>query len=591
MDMLNAGQEAQARAFLEAHLKKRPSDAIANKLMAMIHGAHHQDEQAYFYIQRAAFAAPKDGHIRFMQANVALSLKRYKEAAAAYKECVKIAPGDVGSLDGLAKCQISMGQYDLACQSFEAAIAAHPEDPSAWGNYANALVLIAKLDKALEVAKRGLIQLPDNPALLEFIAYSSNFPSQMDNVELRQWHERLGRVFAQEREKVPPHVLTNSLDPHKPLKVGFLSGDFSLHACSFFMKGPLLHFDPSQVIPYCFSTQSHVDGGDEPFKKHCQWRDVSELSLDDTARAIVHEGIDILIECSGLTQGHRLRALIPRVAPLQCTWLGYPNTTGIPTMDYRIVDAVSDPPEHDNHKSEKPLRLPGCFLCFTPDPQASEPELTPATLAFKDGPNAGATKEPIVFGSFNRMTKVSPATIDAWCAVLRAVPDSKMLLKLRIMSDELAAEARAHFTSRGIDGARIEMVPFTSKSYEHSRMYSRMDIALDAFPYNGTTTTCEATWMGVPVVVMSGESHRSRVGMTLNTALGLEELIASDVTEYIDIAQRLAHDRTRLAQLKMSLRERMRSSRLCDAQSYARGFEQALRGVWTQWAQGPAKGR
>jgi predicted O-linked N-acetylglucosamine transferase (SPINDLY family) len=358
--------------------------------------------------------------------------------------------------------------------------------------------------------------------------------------------------------------------------VGFVSADYSHHACALFMAPPLFNFDRSKVIPHCYCTASIVDGGDAKFREACVFRDVSQASLDQIAASVREDRIDVLIDCSGLTEGQRLRAFIPRCAPVQATWLGYPNTTGIPTMDWRIVDALTDPPGAEAHCTERLARLDGCFLCFTPDRDAPAPTLTPATASAE-------STASIVFGSFNRMTKVNAQTLDAWAAVLRAVPDSRMLVKLRIMSDELLAQTRELFTSRGVDGSRVIAVPYTKSSQEHAAMYARMDIALDAFPYNGTTTTCEASWMGVPVVVLAGTNHRGRVGVSLNTALGQTDLIARDVDEYVRIAASLAGDRAALGRRRLGLRAAMESSILCDAPGYARRFESLLRGMWREF--------
>jgi predicted O-linked N-acetylglucosamine transferase (SPINDLY family) len=258
---------------------------------------------------------------------------------------------------------------------------------------------------------------------------------------------------------------------------------------------------------------------------------------------------------------------------VQATWLGYPNTTGAPTVDWRLVDEFTDPPGAEAHCTERPMRLETCFLCFTPDRDAPEATLTPATAS-------ADSAAPVVFGSFNRMTKVNDATLDAWAAVLRAVPDSRMLVKLRIMSDELLAQTRDLFARRGVEGSRITPLPFTKSSQEHALMYAQMDVALDAFPYNGTTTTCEAAWMGVPVVTLAGTNHRGRVGVTLNTALGQPELIAHDVDDYVRIAAGLAADRAALGRRRLGLRARMAASPLCDATGYAARFERALRAMW-----------
>ncbi len=571
--MLQTGQEAQVRAMLEAHLKRRPADAVANKVMAMIHGAYLDDEKAASHLQRACFADPRDGEARFMLGNVLMALKRHKESLAAYKECLKLAPGDVAASDGAAKCLISLGRLEEARRLYEACIAAHPDTADTYGNYATALVHVAKAEEALAVAERGLALLPENASLLEFVAYTSNFPARVDDLYIKSIHERWGRAIAKERAHAPAVALHDDRDPDRALRVGFVSGDFAHHACALFMRPLLFNLDRAKVIPFCYSTANAGDGGDLDFRERCAFRDIADASLDDTARAVRDDRIDILIDCSGLTQGQRLRAFAPRCAPVQATWLGYPNTTGVPTIDWRLVDEFTDPPGAEAHCTERLMRIESCFLCFTTDSEAPEPVLTPATAS------ADSTA-PVVFGSFNRMTKVNGATLDAWAAVLRAVPDSRMLVKLRIMSDELLAQTRELFSSRGVEGDRITALPFTKNTQEHALAYSRMDIALDAFPYNGTTTTCEAAWMGVPVVTLAGTNHRGRVGVTLNTALGQPELIARDVDDYVRIAAGLAADRAALGRRRLGLRARMAASPLCDATGYASRFERALRAMW-----------
>jgi predicted O-linked N-acetylglucosamine transferase (SPINDLY family) len=575
LDLLNAGREAEAETLLDGVLKRQPTNGGAAKLKAMILGGREDDAGALIYLQRSVIGEPRDGATRYMLGNVLLNLKRYRDAAAAYREALRLSPGDVAACDGLGKCLISLGQYHEAERVFRAAIAAHPDSPNAYGNMGGVLVAIAKMREAVEVAREGLRRMPNEPALLEMAAFTMNFPEGVDPIELREMHRRMGASYAA-KSKRPEPVFTNDPDPERTLRVGFLSGDYSHHACALFMKAPLLNFDRSRLVPVCLSTVRHTDGGDEPFRACCEWCELEGLTEDAIARAILARQLDIVVDCSGLTQGHRLAALVPRVAPVQCTWLGYPNTTGVPTMDYRIVDWLTDPEGTDTHVTEKLLRLPGCFLCYTPAEGLPEPGLTAATAD-------AASEAPITFGCFNRMTKVTPGAVDAWAAILRAVPNSRLLLKLRIASEELRRDAVDLFESRGIDGSRVQMLPFMHHSVDAAGMYRDMDIALDSFPYNGTTTTCEATWMGVPVVVLEGTAHRSRVGVSLNSAMGLSELIGRSVEEYIAIAVRLASDRAALAAFKSSLRGRMAASPLCDGVAYAKTFEQTLRGVWRGW--------
>lgn len=569
-DLLRRGEEGQARTLLLNHLKRQPRDAEANKTLAMIHGAHDEHERAVFYLQRALAAAPHDGQARFMLGNVLMSMRKHRESAAAYRECLKIAPGDIASCDGLGKCLISLGEHAEAVKVFRRAIEAHPDNPDAYGNMGVALSMIGKLDDALAVAREGLARLPGNAALLEFLAFNMNYAEGVDPIEHRRVHDALGDAFARERPAAGPRF-DGSRDPDKRLRVGFLSGDYSLHACALFLKAPLLNFDRARVEPVCISTSDKNDGGDAPFRAACEWHSLPTSDPAGVAAHLAGLGLDILVDCSGLSEGHRLRALTPRVAPVQATWLGYPNTTGLPTMDYRIVDAHTDPAGSEPHCRERLARVEGCFLCFTPDAGAPEPA---PTRAMQD-PHA-----PVVFGSFNRLSKVTAGTLDAWCGVLRAVEGSTMLLKLQILSPTLQKELRDEFARRGVDPARLVAVEFVKTHSEHLGTYAKMDIALDAFPYHGTTTTCEAAWMGVPVVTLEGNTHRSRVGVSLLHALGLPELIARGRDEYISIAAGLASDRVRLAALKAGLRERMRASPLCDAQGYAARFERVLRDMW-----------
>lgn len=569
---LNAGREDEARKLLATHLKKSPMDPGANRLLAMVHGAHDEFEQAAFCLRRTVAADPKDIEARQMLGNVLISLKKYVEAAQAYRACVAAAPHDAGSVMGLAQCLVSLGRLDEAISVMERGIAASPDDANMYGFMGSVLVAIGRVAQAMEVVKRGAARLPSATGLWDFVAQNSNFLDGVDAADHRTWHERIGAAWEQQASRPEP-VFRNSPLTGRPLRVGFLSGDYGYHACAFFLKGLLLNLDRTRVIPHCYSTKRWADGWSKPFESACEWRDVSELSDDALASTIMADTIDILVECSGHFQGNRLRALTPRAAPVQCTYLGYPNTTGLKTIDYRIVDAITDPPENDWHLSEKPARIQGCFVCFSPFEGA--PAIAPRDPAC-----------PVVFGSFNRLDKATDRTLDAWCSVLKEVAESSMVIKSRMMTKELKDLAVARFTSRGIDRSRIVTSDFIADPAGHLSLYNQIDIALDTFPYNGTTTTCEAVWMGVPVVTLMGHSHRARVGASLNTALGLESLIAENERQYVGAAVSLAHDRARLSVLRQQLRARMAASALCDGAGFARRFEELLATLWRAWCVG-----
>jgi predicted O-linked N-acetylglucosamine transferase (SPINDLY family) len=291
-------------------------------------------------------------------------------------------------------------------------------------------------------------------------------------------------------------------------------------------------------------------------------------------QAILDDQIDIAIDLTGHTGNNRLTALAAYAAPLQVSWLGYPCTTGLGAIDYRITEAVADPLDTaDPHYSEKLVRLPRSFLCYRPPDEAPAP-----------GPLPSLCGNPFTFGSFNNLPKVNDAVIDAWAEILRRVPGSRLLLKSRAFAcREPADRMRLTFADRGIDPQRIELVGWRRDPAEHLLLYGQVDLALDPFPYNGTTTSCEAMWMGVPVLTLAGERHAARVGASLITQVGLTDLITATAEDYVERAVALAASRDGLAEIRETLRARMAASPLCDAAAFARDMEAAYRAVWRDW--------
>jgi predicted O-linked N-acetylglucosamine transferase (SPINDLY family) len=253
---------------------------------------------------------------------------------------------------------------------------------------------------------------------------------------------------------------------------------------------------------------------------------------------------------------------------VQATWLGYPNTTGLAAMDYRLTDAIADPPGlTDEFHSERLIRLPGGFLCYRP-PDDAPPVVSPPVR----------DRGFVTFGSFNHPAKLSDATVEAWADLLERVPASRLLLKYRVFED--AATRRFHqdrFAAAGLSLDRLDLVGHIDDAQGHLAAYGRVDIALDPFPYNGTTTTCEALWMGVPVVTLAGTRHAGRVGASLLHRIGLGELVATDGLAYTAIAAGLAADADRLATLRSGMRERVGGSPLVDGAAFARSVEAAFR--------------
>jgi predicted O-linked N-acetylglucosamine transferase (SPINDLY family) len=304
------------------------------------------------------------------------------------------------------------------------------------------------------------------------------------------------------------------------------------------------------------------------------WCAIAQLTDEALAEQVHQDGIDILVDLSGHTAGNRLQMFARKPAPVQVTWLGYPNTTGMPVIDYRLTDDIADPPGRaDQYSIESLVRLPNGFLCYEP------PEVAPdvAGLPVRE---AGR----ITFGSFNILPKMNASVIALWSQILNQVSGSCLLLKCRQLVDEPTRRVYLDlFARHKISADRIKMLRQTPSTHEHLALYNKVDIALDPFPYNGTTTTCEALWMGVPVVTLEGGRHSARVGASILTRVGLAELITGSQAVYVTKAVALACDLERLTQLRSQLRRRMQTSPLCDAKIFARQVEEKYQDMWYAW--------
>jgi predicted O-linked N-acetylglucosamine transferase (SPINDLY family) len=303
------------------------------------------------------------------------------------------------------------------------------------------------------------------------------------------------------------------------------------------------------------------------------------MNDDQLAAQIREDGIDILVDLAGHTSGHRLGAFARKPAPLQVSWLGYPDTTGLSAIDYRLTDSIVDPPgAADGFSSERLVRLPDGFHCYTPSDAA--PDVAPLP-AEKNG--------FVTFGSFNNLSKVNRGVLDAWADVLGRISGSRLVLKSRwLHMPEVCERIRKLLEQRGVARDRIELVAKLPTSAEHLALYGDIDIALDTFPYNGATTTCEALWMGVPVVTLAGDRHAARLGASMLSRVGLEGLVADRPQDYVEAATRLATDLPALARLRADLRGRVAASPLCDGPGFTRQLEAAFRTMWREWcARGP----
>jgi predicted O-linked N-acetylglucosamine transferase (SPINDLY family) len=308
------------------------------------------------------------------------------------------------------------------------------------------------------------------------------------------------------------------------------------------------------------------------------WRETQELTDEALAALIESDAIDVLVDLGGHTAGNRLMCFARRPAPVQVTYCGYPGTTGLSTMDWRLTDAVADP-EGTADTTERLYRLPHGFLCYQPLPGA--PEV---------GPPPARARGHVTFGSFNNLAKLNDGVLSLWARVLREVPDARLFLKAKGLTDqEPAARLRDSLEQNGVEPTRIMIAPYAATPAEHLALYQQVDIGLDPFPYNGTTTTCEALWMGVPVITWRGHRHAGRVGASLLERVGLGALVAESADDYLRIATSLAADVGGQEGLRATLRDRMATSPLTSAVTLTRDIEAAYREMWGGWCESGAR--
>jgi predicted O-linked N-acetylglucosamine transferase (SPINDLY family) len=548
MALMTQGDLKQAEHYTTRAVALAPNHPDYLNTLGLIRYRHRQYEEAVGLFERSIAAHPTWPAPRNNLANALMDLKRIPEAAATWDEALRVDPGHADSLQSYAMLLRQAGRSDLAVPMLRRAAELDPSSILAAGNLAVALNYVGR----------------DGGGTPE---------------EVKAAHVALCRVMAQ---TYPAQPLTHSKvdrSPERRLTLGFLSPDLRAHSVSLFLEPLLRGLDRSErgfsVNLYSCSPR-HDETTDRLRALADRFHDVGPMADDGAARLIQGHKVDVLVELAGHTENSRLRLLAHRPAPVQVNYLGYPSTTGHPGADYRLVDAFTDPPGSEGHCTEKLERIERCFLVYAP-PVLDGPPPEP-------GPPPSASGAPVTFGSFNLIMKVSPATARLWGRVLSAVPGSRLLIKSFGVDDRWARlKFLSQFESAGVAPQRVEMLAYAPSRAEHLRLYNRVDVALDPFPYNGTTTTCEALWMGVPVVTLEGTAHVSRVGVSLLTAVGLPELVARDEDEYVAKASALALDVSQRGRLRRGLRERLMASPLGDAGDAGRRFGAAVRRIWAEF--------
>jgi predicted O-linked N-acetylglucosamine transferase (SPINDLY family) len=441
------------------------------------------------------------------------------------------------------------------------------------------LVETARAAEGRAVAEACLAAHPNDPLAAACLANLLNYAPGVPRAEVAAAHRRFGELLERANPAMPPGPWDR--DPDRPLRVAFVSADFREHSVAYFIEPVLKHLPRGGLHVTAVSRVLRPDAMTARLRTLADgWVDASAMNDRELAEAVRARKIDVCVELSGLTQGNALAAFCQRPAPVQVSYLGYPNTCGLAAVTGRIADAVTDPPgEPPLRQGEQTLRLDPVFLCYRPGPLIHGEPFEPEAPRRVEGPPT--------FASFNVVSKLNEPLADAWAAVLRAAPASRLLLKARSLGGPaLKARIAGWFTARGVEAGRVELLDHAASHADHMALYRRVDVALDPFPYNGTTTTCEALSMGVPVVTLRGSAHAGRVGASILTSLGEPSLIADGVDAYIRLATGLMADRDRLAHFRATLRGRLLASPLGDGPGMGQRMAAALREAWRAWCLG-----
>jgi protein O-GlcNAc transferase len=571
MRLAETGRVTDAISSLRSLLTAHGNDADLHHSIGLLQFQTGAAEQALFHFDKARRLEPDRADMLSDYATALNITGKADEATDVFRKAVAIDPRTFPAQLGLSSALIGVQDYDGAVAAARIACELATSRPEPWVNLGLALVRSGRSAEAITTWRDALKIMPDQPMILANLCNVLNNRHDVEPTEIFQEHTRLGRALVAAYGG-GIRSFNNDASPNRPLRIGYLSAFFKEGPIPALLSPVLAAHDRDGFRPVCFSVTTIPDESTQRLRTAAgEWRDVSRFNEGTIAQQIAADRIDILVEIGGHAPGSRMGPMVVRGAPVQVSWLGYPSTTGLKSIGYRISDTTAAPDADDAVNTEKLVRLNGTFLCFAPSNSA--PPVSPRD-----------SKAAITFGSFNPVHKLSEAATDTWAAILRGLPGSALTLKAGSFADDAtAARIRERFAGLGVSADRVRCLPHTRTEAEHLAAYGDIDIALDPFPNNGTSTTCEALDMGVPVVVLLGRTHAGRTGASILKSAGMDDCIASSTEDYIRIATTLAKDTTGLASLRTGLRASFRNSPVCNAAAFTRKLEAAYREMWRSW--------
>jgi protein O-GlcNAc transferase len=581
-------------------LQLNPNSADAHNNMASALVSQGKPAEAETHCRQALRLRPDFSEALNNLGNALQDQRKLAAAADCYREALRLNPKSPETCYNLGNALRELGNLEDAGASFQRALRLKPHFPFAHNNLGNVFLKQGWLDRAVASFQQALRLQPDFGLAYSNYLFCLNYDPEANLGAVFAEHRRWGQLH----EPTPPTAAhgtgqagghANDPDPQRRLRIGYVSPDLRYHALTRYLEPVLAHHDPRQVEVFCYAEMLFADAVTKRLQNLAQgWRWTSRQGDTQVAEQIRNDRIDILVDLAGHTAGNRLCVFALKPAPVQTTWLGYLNSTGLRAVDYRLTDDVLDPPEmgevrgarceventssniehrksnSSQYDTEELLRLPFGMCCFAPDPQA--PALTPLP-ALRSG--------QITFGSMHSLFKINARVFDLWSAVLHAVPTSRLLLFRDTMTATAQDYIRRQFKERGIATERLDLRQ-GSDAPGYLTVYAEIDVSLDTFPYSGGVITCESLWMGVPVLSLRGRRPAGRNSAALLSRVGLADWAVETPEQFVTAAAILPQELDRLTQLRANMRERMTAT-LCDAERFTRGLEDAYRTIWQRW--------
>lgn len=549
-----------------------PHVAFGWKALGVALGQQEKVAEAVGVMQRVAQLAPNDAEVHFNLGTILKKMGRMGEAESALGRAVALQPSHVMARNNLGNLLRDIGKLDEAEAMLRQALQLKPDYAEAHNNLGNVLQDLGRIDESLASYQRAIKLNPDYTDAYSNLLFVFNYTANGTPLTHKPDAKRYGSLVSKHRTLLYKEWLCSHSTTK--LRIGFVSGDLRNHPVGFFLEGFLANIDQKKFELFAYTTQGNEDDLTHRIKPFfAEWRAAFNMSDETTAKMIHADALHILIDLSGHTAKNRLPVFAYKPTPVQVTWLGYFATTGVKEIDYWLGDSYVIPENEEEHFTERIWRLPETYLCFTP----------PADMV-EVNPLPSLTNGYITFGCFNNLTKMNDFVVALWSNVLKAVPDSRLFLKTKQLDDRLVVEQTlSRFASHGISRDRLTLEGRSPRP-ELLASYNRIDIALDPFPYPGGTTTVEALWMGIPVLTRCGDRFLSHLGESILHNANQSDWIANDDEDYIRKAVKFSSDSDSLAKLRTGLRAQVLASPVFDSSRFACHFEEAMLGMWREWA-------